>query len=430
MSKLPPLQRFWYNVVWDTRTNLEDPNTPINGVAVSELFGGTSKTASGQTVTADSALTQSTVFACVRIISGVIGYLPLKLYKKTDEGREVVSNSLSRIIGKRPYAFMTKPVYFERAVYHMLFWGNHYAEILHDHTGRFAGLRIIHPSAFKGIKEIEGILLYRFQEQGDEYILPMSMVIHVPHLGDKIVGESVIGNAKASIGLDLAAEEYGSKFFAGGGRPTGVISTEQVIPIDQLAKIRDLYREQKNTGTDIVLMRGFQYNPVTVPPNDMQFIETRKGSIADIARFFGVPMNKLNEMERAYASLEQNDIGFINDTLLPIINKIEYEYTDKLVTDNEMYFEHNVEAYLRADSKTKAEMYRTGIQNGYKTINEVRSLNNDPKIPDGDTNWIQMNMMPVDMAREVIGRMGQGNPAQDPAQEPDKKDESKQKEDE
>jgi HK97 family phage portal protein len=177
-----------------------------------------------------------------------------------------------------------------------------------------------------------------------------------------------------------------------------------------MADLKAVYQGQAKAGGNIVLPGGFKYTPIAIPPNDAQFLATRKFNVETVARWFGVPLEMIQSPQNpTYSSVEQNSISFLANTVNPILAKIELEYTNKLLSES-YYTEFNRNAYIRTDATTKASIYAQAIQNGWMSQNDVRRLENMNEIAGGDTYWVQQNMMPIDKAEEILkGKNGESN---------------------
>ena len=289
---------------------------------------------------------------------------------------------------------------------HYLNWGNHLAEI--KWRGAY---NLIHPSQFQRFEEsTRGKLYYIITEGFDEANKPKERkiaaqnILHVPNLGEDLWGLGVVEHAKNTIGLDFAAEKFGSKFFKAGGSPPGLMKVDKAVTQKQLDDIKKFYKTQMSDGGTLTVPAGVDYQQIVLPPEAMQFLGTRQFSVLEIARWYGVPPEKLAELNRAtYGNIEHNSLAFLADTVAPILAAFENEYTNKLLEDG-YYFEFDMNAYLRADTMAKAEHYRTGIQNSYLTINEVRQKENLPTVEDGERLVIQSNMVHTDRLDEIIGK--------------------------
>ena len=386
-------QRFWNNYVWGEQraTNLEDPNTAINGFTLTELFGGSSAD-SGETVNETTAMTFSAVYRATAIITGIISSLPLKIYRMTDKSREEMrKHPYWPAITSTPNRYQTKNVFWERAINYYLNWGNVYARLK---IGNSLEMELLHPNTLKGIdKNTRGNLVYTFMIDDQETPINQSKLIHIPNLGEGIVGMGVVEKARNDLGLELARRKYGNYYFKGGGKANAFISTDQILKDSQREEIANWVRKQKSLGNDLMLDSGFKYTPISIPPEDAQFLQTGEFSVETVARWYGVPKSKLaSAKDPTFANAESLGIDFMQDTISPLCSKIEAELTSKLLDDN-IYAEFDINAYLRADTAAKAEAYQKGIFSGYYTINEVRKKENLNPVEGGDEPLVQGAMM-------------------------------------
>ena len=402
------LQRLVKKYIWNSTpqveerlVNLEDPNKKIDGTSVAELFGA-STTRTGVSVDNESSERFSAVWACLRLISGIPSYLPFQIFEKTDSGRKLATNHrLYQLISKKPNPSMTRQVFIERLVKNIIGNGNGFALIHVDSMDMPVAFELIKP---KEVKAFRSGLTVSYKVEGMVDSIPARRMIHVPHLGDDIMGKSTIQYMREDVGLEFATQQYGASIFGQGMRPPGLLSTDQNLTDPQIKMLKEHWQAGKASGGDALLSNGLKYQALSIPPDDAQFIESRKFNAKTIARWFGVPNHKINEEDNAIrANVEQQAISFLQDTMAPLLSKIEGEFTDKIFLPSEgnFYTEFNMDAYLRADSQARAEMFRTGIQNGFYTPNEVRSkLNQDVK-EGGDELFIQQNMMPMRLAEQV-----------------------------
>lgn len=401
------VNRYVYNFSKrEERFNLENPNQVIDGYTVGEILGGSERTKSSVNVTVENSLSLSAVYRCVAILSGIISYLPKKVYRDTDGGREEAKDhSTYTLFRRRMHPHYTTSVFFERAIIHLLLRGNHLAEIIFK-KNEPAGFELINPQSLKEITVgNSGRLWYHFTDRRDP--IPSDRMIHVPHLGENpIQGKGVITYAREDVGMEMARRDTGAKFWADGARPEGMIIPQQKISATQAAELKETFKAKKKEGGTIVGPFGVDYVPLSMAPADQEFIMSGNFTVAQICRWFGVPLDKLSELSRATMNnIEHQAIAFLQDTIAPIVNKIENEYTSKLYTlENEqsMYMEMNMDAYQRADSQAQAEMMRSEIQNGGMTPNEWRKIKNRPAKEGGDDIFIQQNMAPVGKLEQIL----------------------------
>jgi len=233
-------------------------------------------------------------------------------------------------------------------------------------------------------------------------------VLHIPGLGfDGLVGYSPIAMAKNAIGLAIATEEYGAKFFANGAAPGGVLEHPGTIKDPQ--RVRDAWQSQfggsANSGKVAVLEEGMKYTPIGISPEQAQFLETRKFQINEIARIFRVPPHMVGDLEKSsFSNIEQQSLEFVKYTLDPWVIRWEQSITRRLLIEDEkkQYFvKFNLEGLLRGDYQSRMTGYATARQNGWMSANDIRELENLDRIPTengGDLYLINGNMLPMNQA--------------------------------
>jgi len=376
------------------------------------LFGG-SETYSGETVTELNSLKVSAIWACNRAITNPVFSMSVRVFQKTDKGREERPDHYLNKIFRTLNGYTTWTVGLDRFLTAYNLWGNGiWVKQYSKRNGDVDRLVPIHPSYLVGVavSEDETQAFYKFNKDGAEISIPSEEIIHLPNLGDEIVGKSPIQNAREDIGLEFSTQKYGNKFFADGGKPQGLLSFEGVLNAEQLRDARESWKKHKSSGGDAVLGGGMKYTPITIPPDDSQFIETRGFNVKAIARWFGVPPWKLADLSEGstFSNIEHMGIAFLQDTLAPIVAKLENELNTKLFRQTEIdegfYCEFDMESYLRADAMAQAEMDRTSIQNGLKTINEIRKRKNMNPMDGGDRLLIQSNMTYIDLLDKIYDK--------------------------
>ena len=387
-------------------------DTPKNSTAGSayRFFLGTS--ASGKNVNERSAMQMTAVYSCVRILSEAVSGLPLHLYKYTDGGskEKAVGHPLYFVLHDEPNPEMTSFVFRETLMTHLLLWGNAYAQIIRNGKGEVVALYPLMPNRMTVNRDDRGQLYYEYQTSTDEaktikggmVRLKPTDVLHVPGLGfDGLVGYSPIAMAKNAIGLAIAAEEYGSKFYANGAAPSGVL--EHPGTLKDPSKVRDSWNEafggSSNSHKVAVLEEGLKYTPISISPNEAQFLETRKFQINEIARIFRIPPHMVGDLEKSsFSNIEQQSLEFVKYTLEPWLVRWEQSMARVLIypSDKSQYFiKFNVDGLLRGDYASRMNGYATARQNGWMSANDIRELENLDRIPvedGGDLYLINGNM--------------------------------------
>jgi HK97 family phage portal protein len=258
-------------------------------------------------------------------------------------------------------------------------------------------------------------------------ILPPSQVLHIPGLGfDGLVGYSPIAMARNAIGMSIAAEEYGAKFFSNGAAPGGVLEHPGIVKDPE--RIRESWQStfggSGNSNKIAVLEEGMKFTPISISPNEAQFLETRKFQIDEIARIFRIPPHMLADLEKSsFSNIEQQSLEFVKYTLDPWVARWEQSMNRRLLTGDqksEMFFKFNVDGLLRGDYQSRMNGYSIGRQNGWMSANDIRELENMDKIPaeeGGDLYLINGNMTKLKDAGIFAASGNTGTAQPDPGQE-------------
>lgn len=377
------------------------------------MFDG-HESASGQRVRESTAIKLSAVYACVRVLSEAVASLPLKIYKrKPGGGKETADDHpLWSVLHDSPNEHMTSFTFFETSMAHLALWGNSYALI--TDTRQRLQLTPWHPD-FVDVKRGDRGLVYQFRQpdnMGDPIVLNAYDVLHIPGLSfDGLVGISPIKQAREAIGLGLAAEEMGAKLFGNGARPSGTLETDAFMKPDEAAEWAKTFNKQyagsSNASKIMLLAKGLKFNPLSIPPEDAQFLETRKFQVNEIARIFKIPPHLIGDLERAtFSNIEEQGIEFVVHTIRPWLCRIERAINRRLFTDADRaagYFcEFLVDALLRGDIKTRSEANQIRFMNGNLTLDDWAAMENMNPVGGelGSTRWVPANLMPAQKALE------------------------------
>jgi len=378
-------------------------------------FGGT---ASGKAVNERTAMTVTAVYACVRILAEAIAGLPLHVYKyKPDGGKERdIAHPLFRLLHDAPNPEMTSFVFRETLMSHLLLWGNAYAQIIRDGRGQVLALYPLLPSRMQVDRDkATGRIVYTYaKEDGPVIPLRREDVLHIPGLGfDGLVGYSPIAMAKNAVGLALATEEYGAAFFANGANPGGVLEHPGVIKDVQRVKEswNAGYQGSGNAHKIALLEDGMKFHAIGIPPEQAQFLETRKFQINEIARIFRIPPHLIGDLEKAtFSNIEHQSLEFVKYTLDPWVVRWEQSLMQALLLPMEKaeyFIKFNLDGLLRGDFKSRNESYATGRQNGWLSANDIRELEDMNRIPEdegGDAYLVNGNMISITTAMQSTGR--------------------------
>jgi HK97 family phage portal protein len=355
------------------------------------------------------------VYSCVRILAEAVAGLPLHLYRYTDKGgkEKAVDHSLYRLLHDEPNPEMSSFVFRETLMTHLLLWGNAYAQIIRNGKGEVIGLYPLMPNKMTVDRDEAGRLYYTYNRsnedaptmKGSTVVLKPTDVLHIPGLGfDGLVGYSPIAMAKNAIGMAIACEEYGAKFFANGASPGGVL--EHPGTIKDPARVRDswnsVYQGSGNSHRIAVLEEGMKYTPIGISPEQAQFLETRKFQINEIARIFRVPPHMVGDLEKSsFSNIEQQSLEFVQYTLRPWLVRWEQGITRSLFSEDEkpsLFVKFNVDGLLRGDYASRMTGYATARQNGWISANDIRELEDMDPIPaeeGGDLLLVNGNMLPL-----------------------------------
>ena len=382
--------------------SLENPAVPLSSEKIGELFSGTATTA-GVKVTEKKALSIPAVWRAVNLIAGTIASLPLRAYKSEGEVRKSVDTGWAADLLATPHEDLTQMELLEIVVAHALLWGNAYCWKRYDPTGlraeagavKIVDLLPIHPGKVKPGRTKAGTKVY--QIEGDQAYTDRE-ILHIPGFGfDGVAGLSAVRMARESLGLALAAEEFGGKFFANGSLSTGILQTDDRLTQEQADRLYSKW-QQKRAGLGhafdtIVLDSGLKYEQLTIPPEDAQFLETRSFQVSEIARWFGVPPHMLMDTEKSTSwgtGIEQQSLGFLVFTLRPWITRLEQRFT-RILRPEKVYARFAIEGLLRGDSAQRATFYRTMWELGAFSTNDILALEERPPVEGGDVRYRPLN---------------------------------------
>ena len=387
----------------------DKPQNRTTGSAYSFFFGGST---AGKRVNERSAMQMTAVYSCVRILAEAVAGLPLHLYHYKENGgkEKAINHPLYLLLHDEPNPEMSSFVFRETLMTHLLLWGNAYAQIIRNGKGEVIALYPLMPDRMTVDRDRDGKLYYEYTVSTDDaptvkgtvVRLKPSDVLHIPGLGfDGLVGYSPIAMAKNAIGMAIACEEYGAKFFANGAAPGGVL--EHPGTIKDPGRVRESWQStfggSGNANKIAVLEEGMKYTPIGISPEQAQFLETRKFQINEIARIFRVPPHMVGDLEKSsFSNIEQQSLEFVKYTLEPWLVRWEQSIQRTLFSPEEKkrYFaKFNVEGLLRGDYASRMSGYATARQNGWMSANDIRELENLDRIPaeeGGDLYLINGNM--------------------------------------
>ena len=387
-----------------------DKPEDVVSAATTFSFGGSS---AGKSVTPRNAIQVSVVYACVRVIAETIASLPFGVFQETKEGSvKALDHPLYRIIHDEPNSEMTSFVWRETMLTHLLLWGNSYSQIIRSGRGKIIGLYPLLPDRMEVDRdEKTGNLIYTYSTtKGETVRLRPEDVLHIPGLGfDGVMGYSPIAIEKNAIGLGIAAEEYGSKFFSNGATPSGILTHPNTVKNPKALREAwmEAYGGSSNANRVAILEEGMTFTRISMPNNEAQFLETRKFQVSEICRIYRVPPHMIGDLDRAtFSNIENQSISFAVHTIRPWLVRIEQAMNRALFPEKEkgvFYVRFNMDGLMRGDYKSRMEGYAIGRQNGWLNANDIRELENMNPIPDeegGNAYLVNGNMIPISVAMQ------------------------------
>lgn len=361
---------------------------------------------SGVAVSEESSLRQATVLACVKLLSNSTAMLPLPVYRRIKRGKvREYSHPLYPLLQEQANPEMGAFELRRWLMQGVLLWGNGYAEIEWSPDGQIVAFWPLHPGQMSVMRR-NGVIVYLYTlPDGRRVELPAYRVLHLRGLtGDGLVGYSVIRELmRESVGLAAATQEFGSRFFSNGARP-GIVVTHPGQLSDKAmrnlqASWSSAHEGLSNAHRVRILEEGMTITTLGIPPNEAQFLETRKFQVTEIARAFGVPPHMVGDLDRAtFSNIEHQGIEFGQYSLGPHLTQIEQAINAKCLTAEErryLFVEHVTAALVKTDIKTRYEAHVMAIQNGWMTRNEVRAIENLNAVEGGDSFLIPLNMTEV-----------------------------------
>ena len=362
----------------------------------------------GVNVTEDTAMTLAEWWACVSVISRTVASLPWAVFERSESGRREVYGSVSWLLNNQPNPEMGAFSFREALVAHALNWGNGYAEIQRDLSGRPVYLWLLTPDRVTPKRRQDsGNLYYEVQnDEGALIELETSQVLHLHGLGyDGVTGYSIVKMAARSIGIGIAQDTFAGSFYQNGTVMGAIVKVGAGTTPDQIKQLESYYNEGKRGPSKAfgvkVALAGTELQQLGMPLTDAQFIESRQLTVTMAARWLGVPPHKIADLTRSTNNnIEHQGIEFVTDAIIPWAMRLEQEADGKLFgmrSQGRVYTKLNVNALMRGDAKSRAEFYRTMTQIGAFTINKVLALEDMDGIgPNGDVRLVQLNQTTLD----------------------------------
>lgn len=374
-------------------------------------------------VTGSNSLKQATVFGCLRILSDTVSKLPIKLYKKDKGVKRQTNHYLEPLLKLRPNPYMSASDFWKCVELQRNIYGNSYVAIDFNSNGKIKGLYPLDSSNMKiyvddvGLLSSENKIWYIYTDNlGHRHKFMSDEILHFKGLTlNGLAGLSVIDELKHLIENGKSSEKYINNFFKNGLQVKGLVQYVGDLNPQAEETFRTEFERMssglKNAHRIAMLPIGYQFQPIGQKLVDAQFLENTQLTIRQIASVFGVKMHQLNDLDRAtHSNITEQQREFYIDTLQSILTMYEQELVYKLFLNSEIldgfYLKFNVDSILRADIKTRYESYTNAIQNGFKTINDVRELEEDEPLEGGDIAIVNGNMIPLSMVGEQYTKGG------------------------
>ena len=375
---------------------------------------GGEDSATGVHVTEDSAMKYTPFWSAVRVISGTLAALPFIVYKRSGKGKDrAMEHPVYKLIHTRPNEFMDALSFMETRQAQVLTFGNSYAEIQRNGAGKPIALWPLLPDKTSRKMSKQGVPYYEVKQNAGETVeLPDYNVLHIKGLGfDGYTGYNVVAYHKAAIGYGIGVKQYGARFFGNNANPGGVLEHPEVLGDEALKHLKESWNN-RHKGLDNahrleILEEGMKWHEVGVSPEQAQALEVQKYTVDDCSRIFNIPPHKIGSMDRAtFSNIEEQNIDFVNQTMLYWFKKWEQECNFKLFTPAEqkvLFCEILADGLLRGNTKARYEAYNIGRNAGFLSVNDIREKENMNGIgEDGDIYLEPLNMKPAGSEPEPV----------------------------
>lgn len=399
-----------FRKAWDVMVQAVTPYpiTDASGLRRVELNNPANERISDGTV-----LSLSSAYACVNLLCGTVGSLPLQIYRTTDAGRQPMpDHPLNRLLRISPNADQTALDYWEFVTASLELRGNAYSIVKRNGAGNVSSLIPYWPDMVEPYRAPDGSIRYKVAVLGD---LSGDDVFHIRGFGGTpLGGTSTLAAGRNTFGLAMAIERAAGVTFANGVRPSGTLTVEKALDKTQRDRLRDVLQDEYagaiNAGLPLVLDNGLKWEQLSFSPEDAQMLQSRGWSVEEICRFFGVPPIMIGHGAKTSSwgtGVEQITLGFVKYALFRRLRRIEQAAMKQLLTPKDVaqgiIIEFNLEGLLRGDTVSRYGAYAMALQNGWMTINEVRRLENLPPVEGGDVPRMQSQNVPI--TAETIGAM-------------------------
>ncbi|MBD7787661.1 phage portal protein [Klebsiella pneumoniae] len=381
--------------------------TPDKG---SQMAGTSAHGVVGDSVVTDERNMQiSTVWACIRLISTVTASLPLDVYQTKNDQRTKVDNRhpLAKLLRFRPNNFMTALEFREAMTMQLCAYGNAYAHVERNGVGDVISMvPLMSANMEVRLSDNGKNIIYRYRRDTEYADFSQKEIFHLKGFGfNGLTGLSPLAFSAKSAGVAIAMEDNQREFFANGAKSPQILMTDgKVLTKEQRGQLEGNFKEIAGGPVKKrlwILESGFTTQPIGVSPQDSEILAARKFQVAELARFYGVPPHLVGDVDKTTSwgsGIEQQNLGFLQYTLKPYLDRWEYSIERWLVKESEqgiIHAEHNLDGLLRGDSTSRASFMQIMVNTGIRTVNEVRRLDNLPPLPGGDVATRQSQNVPI-----------------------------------
>ena len=370
-------------------------------------------TAAGEKVNAETAMGATAVFAAVSLLSATIGSVPLKLMRRVDRTTEPARDDpLYDVMHRRPNRWQTAFEWREMQQGHVLTRGNAFSQIVRSRAGTIMELVPLNPARMKLQLTEGGDLVYVYRDSsGESEAFSPREILHTRGFGSNgFTGYSPVSLFREGIGLSLAMEKQGSAWMGNQARPSGILTTPETLSDPQKENLKASWESAYsgvNQGRVAVMEYGLEWQAIGFNAEDAQFIEGRVFQVSEVARMFNVPPNKLHELSRAhFNNVEQANLSWVIDSVRPWAERLEQRYDISLLSEGQrsggLFFKFQLEGLLRGDQTARAAFYNSLFQLGSLSPNDIREKEDMNPVDGGDEYFVQLNMVPLSQATEVM----------------------------
>lgn len=373
-----------------------------------DWIGGGNESLSGVSVTKESILSISAVYACCRIISNTVASLHLGLYRRLPNGDTEEIFDLPEYIVPclEPNDLYNRFTFDSTTEFHLSVNGNSYTRLFFGRGGRIDKMELLRPDMVTPFLK-DGKLYYNYVDiNGVSKTAFDWEILHYKNFSeDGLIGKSPLSAARETFGMAIAANQYAANMYKNGGYAKGIIESDAPLKAEQIAQLRasflSVLQDYKNTGSIPVLGGGMKYKQISMSPKDAEFIAASKMSVLDVCRIYGVPPHLIAEMTNStYSNIEQQSIEFVQNLIRPKVKLREAEMNRKLLRKSDkgtLFYRYNLDSLLRGDTTARGEYLVKMLQNGVYNIDEARSFDNMNQLPDGlgKKHYRPLNMVEV-----------------------------------